>query len=212
MRDPLLTSTSKESTALEVAAQRRPQARGQRSAKKLLDAAASLFVEKGVEETTVDEIVVLAGTAKGTFYHHYESKAALLAALRESVIEDFQLHIENAMAACPADDLVRRLDTWVKAASEGYVNMGPLHEVVFGTESPRWTAADRAFMRDLTALIRQGHAKGLWAAPNAHVTATFLFRGVLGVIDDLILAGKDPLSVQRASVGLARHLVALKRP
>lgn len=211
MREMLLTSTTKETAGAETATQRRSQPRGLRSAKKLLDAAASLFVEKGVEETTVDEIVLLAGTAKGTFYHHYESKAALLVALRESVIEAFQSHIDESMAACPADDLPRRLETWVKAAAEGYVKMGPLHDVVFGPESPRWTASDRAFMVELTALIKQGHTHGIWASPNAHVSATFLFRGVLGVIDDLILAGKDPLSAQRACVALAHHLVGFKR-
>ncbi|PMS21631.1 TetR family transcriptional regulator [Trinickia dabaoshanensis] len=211
MRETLLTSTTKEITGAEPASQRRSQPRGLRSAKKLLDAAASLFVAKGVEETTVDEIVLLAGTAKGTFYHHYESKAALLVALRESVIDTFQAHIDEAMAACNPDDLPRRLEAWVKAAAEGYVAMGPLHDVVFGPESPRWTASDRAFMRDLTALIRRGHTQGVWRSPNAHVSATFLFRGVLGVIDDLILAGKEPLSAQRACVALAHHLVGFER-
>jgi AcrR family transcriptional regulator len=211
MRETLLTSTTKEIAGAHTATQRRSQPRGLRSAKKLLDAAASLFVEKGVEETTVDEIVLLAGTAKGTFYHHYESKAALLVALRESVIETFQAHIDAAMAACPPDDLPRRLETWVKAAAEGYVNMGPLHDVVFGPESPRWTASDRAFMRDLTALIRRGHTQGVWISPNAHMSATFLFRGVLGVIDDLILAGKPPLSALRPCVALAHQMVGLKR-
>ncbi len=198
-----------ESVEPAVSSPRRTQARGLRSAQKLLDAAASLFVAKGVDETTVDEIVELAGTAKGTFYHHYESKTALLVALRERVIHDFQSHIDAAMARCAEDDFVRRLDTWVKAACEGYVAMGPLHEVVFGPESPRWTAADRAFMIDLAALLKAGHQKHVWSVPNPHVAATFLFRGLLGVVDDLILAGKDPIGAQRPGIALARHLVGM---
>ncbi|MDD6310978.1 MAG: helix-turn-helix domain containing protein [Firmicutes bacterium] len=48
---------------------------------KIISAAWELFYEQGYEETTVDEIVELSGTSKGSFYHYFESKDALLGTL-----------------------------------------------------------------------------------------------------------------------------------
>ena len=45
--------------------------------KKLLEAAFSLFIQKGVYNTTVQEIVDKAGVAKGTFYLYFKDKYAL---------------------------------------------------------------------------------------------------------------------------------------
>ena len=48
---------------------------------KIISAAWELFYEQGYEETTVDEIVELSGTSKGSFYHYFNSKDALLGTL-----------------------------------------------------------------------------------------------------------------------------------
>src|SRR5262249_50089911 len=78
--------------------------RGQKRLQSLLDVALALFAEQGIEATTVDDIVARAGVAKGTFYHHFESKAALLQALRESFINDFSARIADAVAQRAPDD------------------------------------------------------------------------------------------------------------
>jgi AcrR family transcriptional regulator len=44
----------------------------------LLDIAERLFMERGYDTTPVQAIIDAAGIAKGTFYHHYPSKSALL--------------------------------------------------------------------------------------------------------------------------------------
>ena len=45
---------------------------------KLIDSAYSLFLEKGVNITAIDEIVKRAGVAKGTFYLYFKDKYDLL--------------------------------------------------------------------------------------------------------------------------------------
>lgn len=207
-----MTSRSKPAAVSDAPPPRRSQPRGVRSARKLLESAAALFIGKGIDETTVDDIVSSAGIAKGTFYHHYESKAALLAALRASVLEDFQMHVDAALAECPADDLPLRLDTWVKAACEGYILMIPRHDVAFVNDGLRWTASDKKHQRDLVALLAQGNEEGVWAVKNPHLAATFIFRGLLGVIDDLVLTDKNPKGAYRDAVELARRIVGCQRP
>jgi len=53
---------------------------------KIVSAAWKLFYEQGYENTTVEDILALSGTSKGTFYHYFEGKDALLGTL--SVIFD----------------------------------------------------------------------------------------------------------------------------
>lgn len=48
---------------------------------KIVTAAWRLFNERGYEDTTIDEIVEESGTSKGSFYHYFEGKDALLGSL-----------------------------------------------------------------------------------------------------------------------------------
>ena len=41
---------------------------------KIVNAAWKLFYEQGYEDTTVEEIIDLSGTSKGSFYHYYLGK------------------------------------------------------------------------------------------------------------------------------------------
>ena len=46
-------------------------------AQKILEAAMELFCEKGIEETSIDEIAERAGVGSATIYRYYETKAQL---------------------------------------------------------------------------------------------------------------------------------------
>lgn len=46
--------------------------------KELIKIAYNLFITKGYENTSVDEIISVAGIAKGTYYYHFESKEQML--------------------------------------------------------------------------------------------------------------------------------------
>ena len=48
---------------------------------KIVSAAWQLFYEQGFDNTTVDEIIKLSGTSKGSFYHYFESKDSLIGSL-----------------------------------------------------------------------------------------------------------------------------------
>ena len=48
---------------------------------KIVSAAWKLFYEQGYDATTVDDIILESGTSKGSFYHYFEGKDALLGSL-----------------------------------------------------------------------------------------------------------------------------------
>ena len=52
----------------------------------IVSAAWELFYEQGYDNTTVEDILAKSGTSKGTFYHYFEGKDALLSTL--SVVFD----------------------------------------------------------------------------------------------------------------------------
>ena len=55
--------------------------RGKNTKRKIVTAAWRLFYEQGYDHTTVDEIIELSETSKGSFYHYFEGKDALLSSL-----------------------------------------------------------------------------------------------------------------------------------
>ena len=48
---------------------------------RIVDAAWKLFYEQGFDDTTVEDIIALSGTSKGSFYHYFTSKNDLLGTL-----------------------------------------------------------------------------------------------------------------------------------
>ncbi|MCF0115014.1 MAG: TetR/AcrR family transcriptional regulator [Erysipelotrichaceae bacterium] len=48
---------------------------------KIITAAWKLFYEQGYDETTIDEIIEESNTSKGSFYHYFDGKDALLGSL-----------------------------------------------------------------------------------------------------------------------------------
>lgn len=48
---------------------------------KIITAAWKLFYEQGYDDTTIEEIIDESGTSKGSFYHYFEGKDALLSSL-----------------------------------------------------------------------------------------------------------------------------------
>ena len=64
--------------------ERRKEARPQ----ELLDAALTLFVEKGFAATRVEEVATLAGVSKGTLFLYFNSKEDLFKAVIRSNLAD----------------------------------------------------------------------------------------------------------------------------
>ena len=64
---------------------------------KIINAAWDLFYEQGYENTTVDEIIDASGTSKGSFYHYFEGKDALLGLLSYIFDEEYA-RLQNVLS------------------------------------------------------------------------------------------------------------------
>ncbi|MBO6054994.1 MAG: TetR/AcrR family transcriptional regulator [Oscillospiraceae bacterium] len=57
---------------------------------RIITAAWELFYENGYDDTTVDDIVARSGTSKGSFYHYFSGKDALLSSLSSLFDEKYK--------------------------------------------------------------------------------------------------------------------------
>ena len=81
---------SSTSSLLAIDPQHKRERRKQARPGELLQAALSLFVEKGFAATRVEEVAALAGVSKGTLFLYFETKEDLLkAVIRENIANLF---------------------------------------------------------------------------------------------------------------------------
>lgn len=73
--------------------------KGERRKQELLKIAYRMFIQKGYEETSIDEIIAEAHIAKGTYYYHFSSKEATLEEVINMMIND---EVERAKAVLSA--------------------------------------------------------------------------------------------------------------
>ncbi|GHE45194.1 TetR/AcrR family transcriptional regulator [Streptomyces vinaceus] len=82
----------------------------------VLEAAARLFAEQGVEAVSMDQVAAAAGVGKGTLFRRFGDKSGLAAALldaRERVLQEAVLHGPPPLGpGAPADE---RLDAFLNA-------------------------------------------------------------------------------------------------
>lgn len=57
---------------------------------KIINVSLNLFLNKGFNETTIDEITKLANISKGSFYTYFKSKEELLEKIIENLIENIE--------------------------------------------------------------------------------------------------------------------------
>lgn len=75
--------------------------RGRRTLRKLLDASATEFGEKGFHDASVSSITRRAGVALGTFYTYFDSKDALFRAL----VHDMSDNVRSSARSALRDDM-----------------------------------------------------------------------------------------------------------
>ena len=77
----------------------------------LIATAQQLFYSKGYALTSVNDIVKQVGVAKGTFYHYFDSKQAIL----EGLVDEIMAESVAIMQGIIADEALTALQKWSQA-------------------------------------------------------------------------------------------------
>src|SRR5258708_39564890 len=86
------------------------ESKGDRTRKRLLDAAATEVARHGVAGTSINAIAAAAGLQTGSVYFHFESKDQLVEAMLEEGLSASLAFLDKALAAVPENaDAATRL-------------------------------------------------------------------------------------------------------
>ena len=131
--------------------------RGRRTVRKLLEAAAQEFGERGYHEAAITGITGRAGVALGTFYTYFESKEELFRALVRDMSDATRLHVAEAVAGAPDRLGAERIGL---AAFIAFTRAHPeLYRII---EEAQFVAEDA--YRDHYRSFVEGYRQGLAAA------------------------------------------------
>lgn len=77
----------------------------------IIHAARDLFLSKGYENTSVDDIVRRVNVAQGLFYYYFPKKEAILSAIADSFVEEVNSGFIRVLENLPPDfkDIISRL-------------------------------------------------------------------------------------------------------
>lgn len=79
----------------------------QETLRRITDAGICLFIEKGIDATTLDEIAAMAGISRRTFFHYFKSKDDILLSLQSGMGEMIAERVRQADAAASPLETIR---------------------------------------------------------------------------------------------------------
>jgi TetR/AcrR family transcriptional regulator, cholesterol catabolism regulator len=89
----------------------------------ILDRATGLFLRRGYDNVSLNDLIADAGVSKGAFYHWFPSKEALITALAERSARAAFTSVEDAVTTCDGDALAR-LNAVLQAGFDVNLQMG----------------------------------------------------------------------------------------
>ena len=131
---------------------------------RIINAAWELFYEQGYEDTTIEEIIERSGTSKGSFYHYFEGKDALLGSLSFLFDEKYAELKETLDPQMHAFDKLMYLNRELFRMIEDRVSMDLLARLIstqLVTHGEKHLLDhNRMYYRLLRTIIAEGQAKG----------------------------------------------------
>ena len=150
----------------------------------LLDCAQALFFAQGYEATTVNDVIARAGLSKGAFYHHFESKEALLDALTERLAADVVASVTDVLED-PGLDALARLNRFLAQGAQWKIERLDELMTVFSAVLKPENATLYHRMIDATArvltpvvgrIVEEGVAEGVFDVPAPSLVAEILLQ------------------------------------
>ena len=131
---------------------------------RIINAAWELFYEQGYEATIIEEIIERSGTSKGSFYHYFEGKDALLGSLSFLFDEKYAELKETLDPQMHAFDKLMYLNRELFRMIEDRVSMDLLARLIstqLVTHGEKHLLDhNRIYYRLLRTIIAEGQAKG----------------------------------------------------
>lgn len=153
----------------------------------LLQVARALIAKKGLADVTTNHIAQAAGISRGTLYHHFESKEAILDALVEKISAE-----QYERARLTAQDSTKPArERLLRTIMSLNVGTGPDTAILEHLNSPKNIVLHQKIEREMLAIlpsilapiVEDGNREGVFNTPFAYETMEMLVSYVLLVLD-----------------------------
>jgi len=139
-----------------------------------------VLIEKGLAAATVADITAAAGVSKGTFYIYFDSRQAVIDAVREKVSAELAAIFELPSTA-------RRDEHWwelLMAGAESLLAVQLEHQdlqrALIADQGQVGTAGPESAIAVLAQILNQGTRAGAFAVTDPACTARLLFNAIQG--------------------------------
>ncbi|EGJ45876.1 hypothetical protein HMPREF0866_02653 [Ruminococcaceae bacterium D16] len=160
------------------------ETKGSRTKQQLYRCAMELFREKGYDQVSVDEIVRKAGTAKGTFYIYFSSKADIIT----EMLRQYDDYYDQVAAGLdPTWSVERRLGHMIQASCRftqdviglDLIRVLYIREVSGSGQEVRELNEERTLFHILVSLLEEGQRTGQCTQDMpAQELAMLILRGI----------------------------------
>ena len=144
----------------------------------ILDVAEELFVTKGYDNTSTNDILNRVGIARGTLYYHFKSKEAILNAMIERINESLVVRARTIAA----DTSIPVIDRIVRTIAGLNVDSDIGHEIIDQVHKPQNALMHQKMQKNLAAgivpiivsLVDEGSKQGIFNIPYPAETIEML--------------------------------------
>lgn len=192
-----------------------------------VDAAIRLIQTKGYEQLSVQDVIEAVGTSKGAFFHYFDSKAALLAAVIDRMVETAAV-IAAPVAADPSLSAMQKLQGLFSGIARWKREQPEFQPAAVEELMRTWYSDENSIVLErmraavglrltplLVEILRQGAADGEFSLTSAEGTATVLTSLMLGLNEvaiRLFLGRRDgTVSLETVTCTLAAYADAFER-
>jgi AcrR family transcriptional regulator len=197
----------------------------------LIDVAQGLFLSRGYERTTINDVISATGLSKGAFYHHFRSKEDLLEAITARFSRE-SIGFTDGLLKDPKLDALGRLNLMFAVGREWKLeHLAELKAMFTTLLKPENAvlyhrivdAVAAVLAPELAAIIAQGAAEGVFEPCDPQLVAETMLaasdsrRAV--VVEALSLAETNPDAATqmmvkrvRAEEGIFNRILGLAEP
>jgi AcrR family transcriptional regulator len=175
----------------------------------LLDAAAAVFLDRGLAQATMADVTEAAGVAKGTIYLYFDSKSALLTALRARYIRQW-LERSGRLDASPSrGGYARQLRSFLGEMYDFHAANQQLHHLLFHDAEVSEDEPLEQARAVLARFVTRGTQAGEFAVDDPEETASFLLDGLHGLLLRSLHAGRSRREFVGAAWSLCKRLLGV---
>lgn len=152
----------------------------------LIEIAEKLFIEKGYEETSIEDILKASGLSKGGFYHYFKSKEEVLGESINNLAESLLKEVEPILEAKELNAL-EKLNRFMEKKVASQKQKKDIIKYLFVLMKSDFTLYKyciiiaQKYVDPFAQIIEQGVKEGIFNVEFPRETADILLRAVTSV-------------------------------